>query len=346
MKKWPEVSIIILNWNGWRDTIECLESLYGITYPNYVVVVVDNRSEDESVEKMKEWANGKIEVRSKFYEYNPMNKPIRYVEYDREEVETGKGEGKGTEENKEKEIEGLPSNRKLIIIKNEKNYGFAEGNNIGMRYALKTLNPDYILLLNNDTVVNKGFLVELIKVAESDEKIGIVGPKIYYYDRPNIIASAGGKINFFGVAYQVGEGEREGERHEKLEYSEWLTGTSLLLSRELICNIEGFDSDFFVFEEDLDLCLKAAKKGFKISYAPKAKIYHKGQLYTKLLPGYFSVRNGLIVARRHYSCGRRFLFFVYIFLYIIPRSLTYNVLSMKFDRALELIKAAKEGIKK
>ena len=231
-----------------------------------------------------------------------------------------------------------------MMIRNEKNYGFAEGNNIGIRCALKILNPDYILLLNNDTVVESKFLSELVKVAEGDEKIGIVGPKIYYYDRPNIIASAGGKINFFGVAYQVGEGEREGERHEKSEYFEWITGTSLLLSRELICSIEGFDSNFFIFEEDLDLCLKAAKKGFKVSYAPKAKIYHKGQVYTKLLPGYLSVRNGLIVARRHYSFARRFLFFFYVFLYILPKSLIYNILSMNFRKALELTEAIKDGI--
>jgi len=337
MERWPEVSIIILNWNGWNDTIGCLESLYRITYPNYDIIVVDNGSEDESIEKIKEWANGKIEVRSKFFEYNPMTKPVRYIEYDRESAEAG-----GV---KEKEVQGLASSKKMVIIGNEKNYGFAGGNNIGMRYALRALDPDYILLLNNDTVVESKFLSELVKVAEGDEKIGIVGPKIYYYDRPNIIASAGGKINFFGVAYQVGEGEREGERHEKSEYLEWITGTSLLLSRELICSIEGFDSNFFVFEEDLDLCLKAAKKGFKISYAPKAKIYHKGSVYTKLIRGYFTVKNRMIVARRHYRFGKRFLFFVYIFLYIFPRSLIYNVLSMNFDRALELIKAVKDGIK-
>ena len=83
---------------------------------------------------------------------------------------------------KEKGIADLPSNKKMIIIKNEKNYGFAEGNNIAMRYTLKALNPDYVLLLNNDTVVDREFLGELVKVAENNDKIGIVGPKTYYYD--------------------------------------------------------------------------------------------------------------------------------------------------------------------
>ena len=83
----PKVSIIILNWNGWKDTIECLESLYQIAYPNYDVIVVDNGSEDDSIEKIKEYAEGKIKVESKFFEYSPENKPIKIVEYTRKEAE-------------------------------------------------------------------------------------------------------------------------------------------------------------------------------------------------------------------------------------------------------------------
>lgn len=103
----PKVAIIILNWNGWKDTIEYLESLYQITYPNYDVIVVDNGSEDESIEKIKEYAEGKIKVESKFFEYFGENKPIKIIEYTRGEAETGGG--------KEKEIVDLPSNKKLII---------------------------------------------------------------------------------------------------------------------------------------------------------------------------------------------------------------------------------------
>ena len=118
----PKVSIIILNWNGWEDTIECLESLYQITYPNYDVIVVDNGSEDESIEKIKEYTEGKNRVESKFFEYSCENKPIKIIEYTREEAEAGGG--------KKKEIENLPPNKKLIIIKNEKNYGFAASDDV------------------------------------------------------------------------------------------------------------------------------------------------------------------------------------------------------------------------
>jgi len=90
----PKVSIIILNWNGWKDTIECLESVYQITYPNYNVIVVDNGSEDESIEKIREYCKGKIKVESKFFEYNLGNKPIKIIEYTREEAEDGGGKRK------------------------------------------------------------------------------------------------------------------------------------------------------------------------------------------------------------------------------------------------------------
>jgi GT2 family glycosyltransferase len=121
----PRVSIIILNWNGWRDTIECLESLYRIDYPNYDVIVVDNSSTDDSIEKIKEYCEGKIAVDSKFFKYDPRNKPI-------EVVECGKDE--------KPDIPKAQRDR-LFLIKNDKNYGFAKGNNIGIQYALKAFNP-------------------------------------------------------------------------------------------------------------------------------------------------------------------------------------------------------------
>jgi hypothetical protein len=135
----PKVSIIVLNWNGLEDTIECLESLRKITYPNYGVIVVDNGSEGNDVEVLKE----------KFGDY-------------------------------------------IHIIENDRNYGTAEGYNIGMRHAFESLASEYILLLNNDTVVDADFLIELVTVAERNGHIGMVGPVIYDYYDPTRVRSAGG----------------------------------------------------------------------------------------------------------------------------------------------------------
>lgn len=126
-----DVAIIILNWNGWKDTIECLKSLNNLNYKNYEVIVVDNGSTDNSVEKIKEYIE---------------NKP------------------------------------KFKLIANEKNLGFAGGNNIGIRYALNN-EFEYILLLNNDTVVDENFLKPMVELLESSDDIGFVGPKTYFYDK-------------------------------------------------------------------------------------------------------------------------------------------------------------------
>ena len=109
---YPRVAIIILDWNGWKDTIECLESLYRITYPNYSVILVDNGSEDDSLQQIRDYSAGEIKVESSFFDYNLKNKPIKIIEYSQEELETYNYTID--------EIESIPSNQKLIIIKNKK----------------------------------------------------------------------------------------------------------------------------------------------------------------------------------------------------------------------------------
>ena len=152
-KDWPKVAIIILNWNGWEDTIECLESVFRISYPNHKVIVVDNGSTDSSMEKIKNWADGKLEVLTPgpahhlyHLSHPPVKKPIPYVYYTREEAEKG---GNFTIEEK------ITLPYPLILIQTDENLGFAGGNNVGIKYTLCNKNIDYLLLLNNDIVVDK-----------------------------------------------------------------------------------------------------------------------------------------------------------------------------------------------
>lgn len=325
-KIYPKVSIIILNWNGWRDTIECLESLYQITYPNYDVIVIDNGSKDESIEKIKEYCEGKIKVKSKFFEYDPSNKPIKVIEYTREEAEAGGG--------KEEEIADLPSNRKLVLIKNEKNYGFAEGNNIGMRYALKALNPDYILLLNNDTVVDKRFLDELVKVAESDEKIGIVGPKIYYYNEPRKIQHAGGIINMWtGRRYMRGCGEIDNIKYNKLMPVDFITGATLLIKRDVIYNIGLLDPEYFSYTEDIDWCYRTTKSGYRILYVPNAKVWHKvsattgGEMSDTSL--YYISRNTIIFMKKNANFYQWPTYILFSLFYFVRRLVLVDSIKRK-----------------
>ena len=84
---YPQVAIIILNWNGWKDTVECLESLYQIDYFNYNVIILDNASHDDSIEKIKEYCEGKLKVKSSFLKYVSKNKPIKVFEYKKEHID-------------------------------------------------------------------------------------------------------------------------------------------------------------------------------------------------------------------------------------------------------------------
>ena len=341
----PKVSIIILNWNGWKDTIECLESLYQITYPNYDVILIDNGSEDESIEKIKEYSEGKIMVESKFFKYNPSNKPIKIIEYTREEAEAGGG--------KEGEISDLPSNRKLILIKNEKNYGFAEGNNIAMRYALKALNPDYVLLLNNDTVVDRGFLGELVKVAESDDKIGVVGPKIYYYDyngRTDVINFAGGKLSMWkGRPYLIGTNEVDKGQYDKTKDVDYVNGACLLSKRKLISEIGLLSTDYFLYWEENDWCIRGYRSNFKSVYVHGAKIWHKTFVSIKKLSGlgeYYMTRNRFYFMRKHASKLQLISFLLYFWGFQFwLRSCVYVIYHRDIQAFKFFLKGGMDGVK-
>ncbi len=157
----PKVTIIVLNWNNWGDTIECLESLFQIDYPCYNVILVDNGSDDDSVSRVEQYAQGELDVESDFFPFQKDNKPLDYVILDKDQYDRADFEIK---------FQG-----NLYIIKNDRNYGFAEGNNVGIDFAQKYLKPEYIEILNNDIVVRNNYLDEMVKVISSDDKIAMVG---------------------------------------------------------------------------------------------------------------------------------------------------------------------------
>ncbi|NJE26464.1 glycosyltransferase family 2 protein [Thermococcus sp. MV5] len=268
--RYPRVSIIILNWNGWRDTVECLESLYRITYPNYDVIVVDNGSKDDSIEKIKEYAEGKLKVNSKFFEYTLNNKPIKVFEISEDDAREGKFN--------RPLYEKFDPDRRIILLKNKDNYGFAGGNNVGIKFALSVLNSDYILLLNNDTVVDRRFLDELVKVAESDDRIGIVGSKIYYYNfngRIDIIQFGGQRLNMFsGVGKVLYKNWIDNNINGVIE-SDVINGASMLISRKVFDEIGLFYEPYFLYFEETDFCVRAKRSGYKSVVCMGSRVWHK-----------------------------------------------------------------------
>jgi len=185
----------------------------------------------------------------------------------------------------------------ITLIQNRENLGFTEGNNVGISYGINN-GSDYILLLNNDTIVDKNFLKELALVAEKDSTTGIVGPKIYFYDEPKKIWFAGGKINWQeGIKYHIGAYEIDHGQYDKIREVDYITGCALLIKREVIEKIGLLDSRYFIYFEETDWNLRAKKAGYKILYVPEARIWHKISLAMGSgtpLSTYYYTRNRLL----------------------------------------------------
>ncbi|XRO76035.1 glycosyltransferase family 2 protein [Methanocaldococcus sp. 28A] len=311
---YPRVSIIILNWNGWKDTIECLESLYKITYPNYDVIIVDNGSKDDSIQKIKEYAEGNIEVNSKFFRYNPNNKPIKVFEISEDDAKQGKFN--------KPVYEKFDPNRRMILIKNNDNYGYAGGNNVGIKFALSVLDPDYVLLLNNDTVVDSNFLTELVKVAESDKNIGIVGPKIYYYDykgRSDVIQYCG--VTFIPkLLHKKVVGYKETHyNHIEPVLTDEVHGACMLIKKDIFWKVGFLDNNFFAYWEETDFCYKSRRMGYKLKVVPIAEIWHKtgsnnpSEKRISTFATYLFARNAIYFIRNNLNGFDKFISLCFIF---------------------------------
>lgn len=178
--------------------------------------------------------------------------------------------------------------KELKIIENPENLGFAGGNNVGIREALKN-GFDYIILLNTDTLVDKNLVQELVKVGESSKNIGIIVPKIYFApgfefhkdryqkkDLGKVLWYAGGAIDWQNViAHHRGVDEVDRGQYDREEETEFATGCCLAIKKEVFEKIGELDSKFFLYYEDADFSLRAKKAGFKVVFAPKAIVFHK-----------------------------------------------------------------------
>ncbi len=163
----------------------------------------------------------------------------------------------------------------IELIENNKNLGFAEGNNVGIKYALMQ-GAEYVLILNNDTIVSTSFLKNLIDVATKDKTIGIIGPKILYYDKRDRIWFAGGKIYLWlGNSWHIGNRRKDSDRFNKIIEEDYQTGCALLIKKETINRIGMFDSQYTAYFEDVDLCRRVKEHKYKVVCVQYAKIWHK-----------------------------------------------------------------------
>jgi GT2 family glycosyltransferase len=289
----PRVSIIILNWNSYDVTRDCLLSLRKLEYSNHEVVVVDNGSIDSSGERL---------------------------------------------------AQELPEIR---LIRNEQNLGFAGGNNVGIRNALDR-GTDYLLLLNNDTVVTPNFLSDLVRISESDPRIGMANPKIYFSEPPDRIWYAGGSYQPWRTFPQhFGLRRRDQGQYDAAGEVSFITGCAALVKVQVVEKIGLLDEIFFLSFEDVDWCQRARKAGFKTVYVPASVAWHLDSYDTKKNMGlarrdFYNMRGTVLCARRYLPPHQVLLFILSLGKYLAISTLR-ALLRVDFRRVAALYRGIWSG---
>lgn len=222
-----KVEIIVLQYNNSYDTLKCLESLNRLNYHDFSVIVVDNNSQSEHSERVK---NKIAELGSKFY-----------------------------------------------FLQSETNLGYSGGNNLGIKYALEN-GADYVLILNNDTVLSSDVLSRLIKRAGENDFIGVLTPALDEGDR----VAYGGKIKWLASElshnYQFDKPEIGADIWGTNIY---IPGAALLVKHKVFEKIGFLDERYFLYFEDADFSVRAANAGFKLIICPEISIKHNVSSTTK-----------------------------------------------------------------
>lgn len=193
--------------------------------------------------------------------------------------------------------------RRASVVKSPFNAGYAGGNNLGIRVALAQ-GAEYVLLMNDDTEVDPGFLDALVQAVERLPRIGAVGPKIYYFDQPTRLWFAGG--GFDPRTCQVvapRADELDDGAETALTPTDWLTGCCLLMTRQALERAGLLDERFFLYWEDVDWCLRLRASGLQSVVEPSARIWHKISLSAggtdSSLKAYHKTRSHLLLAHLH-----------------------------------------------
>lgn len=324
----PKVTIIIINWNNWKDSIECLESVYKIKYPNYDIILLDNGSKNDSLKKIEEYC-----------EKSRMTL-INYFKFENKNIKVYNHTKKDSFNKNQRDYLSDNINKKLILIKSDINYGFTEGNNIAVRFTLKCIDSEYLMLLNNDTVVDSEILSNLVQMGEHDRNMALIQPKLLYYYESNKINTTGNQMDMLGSLQCRGVGEID-----KNQYDTFITeffsasGACVLIRKSFISEFnenELFDPLLFAYHEDVDLSFSARVLGHKIAYSPDAICYHKegSSFKNNYKKYYWAQRNNLRVLIKNYS-------FKYL-IFIIPSTLFIDIIfvlsSIIFKRKLIYLK--------
>lgn len=278
------IYVIVLNWNGIKDTIPCLDSLIKLNYKDIKIVVCDNGSKDRSIEIIEEWYFSSENIKNNF-EFTTLNMN-EFHDY--------------------KTVDSVPG---IYVINIGNNLGYAGGNNVGVKFALNQTDMDSVWILNNDTIVDENSLTLMRATFESDKKIGVCGSRLVYFDERDKLQGLGGVFNpVFCISkhYQAYEcADKVFDNRDVSRSIDYVIGASMLIKRDVLESIGGLCEDYFLYYEEIDYCLRVKEKGYKIFVCTESVVYHKEGASTKknqkgILADYFSVRNRLLISKKFF----------------------------------------------
>lgn len=262
----PRLGVVLVNWNRWSHTIECLETVLRSSIP-LRIVVIDNASSDGSPDQIVEWAAGTVPSIATSPAFSVLSTPgvSKPLALRRLNAETAASE--------------LPGGAAVTLIDAGGNLGFAGGNNIGLRFLLRDPAIDYVWLLNNDTVVESGAAAALLARMDATHKVGMCGTVVRYYHRPEIVQALNGSgFNVLtGQSRGIGEGQPASTPFDPIKVAretDFVLGASLAVSRRFVEKIGPMTEDYFLYFEEIDWAYRNAGR-FAIAFAHGATVYHK-----------------------------------------------------------------------
>lgn len=288
------VSIILVNYGGSKDTIECIQSIEDSGEKDYQIIVVDNASPDDSVAV----------------------------------------------------LEAAQKDHNFILIKSDVNGGFSAGNNLGIQYALEH-DTDYVLLLNNDTIVTANFLDELLKpFAKYPDCGATIGKILYNQDRSKIWYGGGAMDPQTARTQHFFYDEIDHGQADKEQSVSFATGCCLCLSAKTIKDVGLLDDSYFLYEEDVDYCYRIAKAGYQIIYHPQAVIYHKVSASTgraSATTQYYSIRNKYLLIQKNYPQKIKWKAYAYTTLKFFVRCLKGSLKLRYLRMGLKAFRSGEQG---
>ena len=321
------VHVVLLNYNGWGHTIECLESLLRSDYDDTRIVVVDNGSTDGSVERIQAWASGTQPVDASgagalgHLSSPPVRKPVALRLLTRAESDAALS----------------PGGARLTLIANGRNEGFAVGNNVALRWLLARERSGYACLINNDMVVAPDAVRRMVERLESDAGIAAVGGVVLDYFKPDIVQMVGGaSMSPLGMTRVFGAGLRREDVPATVPL-DFVGGGCLLIRIETLRHVGLLDERFFLYGEDCDWGIRMRRNGYRLEYARDSLVWHKGGQTTgnaSPFQDYHLVRATLQYVRKHSP-----VLALPAFAYSLYRSLAPKIVRRQWTRARAVLNA-------